>query len=887
MDPKLHPAMTITNIRNFIPMVLEKESPHFTIWLELFQIHCRAYEVIQHLSPMPAEPASSSSSETTDADPKTALWSRLDALVLQWIYGTISTDLLHIICVPGQSAFEAWTALQKEFNDNSRTRAIFLGQEFANLNLANFSSMSAYLQHAELLAAQLQGLGSPIDNRMLVLQVLTGLTEQFDGISTVLQNRDPLLDFSEVRSRLTNEEAKKKRQSAAAAQLSATALAAVAASQPSTDAAASNRNRSRGPRRGRPRNNNNNRNRKPQASPNHPYIVFPTSWTANQWSQLMNNSSQQWSQPSSGRPPCPYPSRPNQQNSQGILGAHPDQANYSYTPTDIEQALYTMALNPPDHGVMDTGASSHSANQQGIYSPSKFNTCTNKFIIVGNGQSIPVVAQGNQVLPPPFPPLKLNNVLFAPHIIKNLISVRRLTTDNLDSIEFDPFGFVVKDLKTRAPILRCNSTGDLYPLTAPLHTTSNQPSAFTTITQDRWSDGTLERYKARLVCDGRGQQAGIDCGETFSPVVKPATIRLILSLALAQSWQINQLDVTNAFLHGTLHETVYMHQPMGFRDRDYPDHDRDIAYLLIYVDDIILTTSNEALRGRLMSSLAGEFSMKDLGPLSYFLGIQVTRTGNNLFLLQSAYVKDIIHCAAMDSCKPVATPVDTQPKLGADTGPLYDDPSTFRSLAGALQYLTFTRPDISYAVQQICMHMHAPRGTPNLGLHLGPSDTGSLRAYTDADWAECPDTRCSTSGYCVYLGDNLISWSSKRQSTISRSSAEAEYRGVANVVAEICWLRNLLLELQRPLNRATIVYCDNVSAIYLSGNPVQHQRTKHIELDIHFVREQVQKGNVRVVHVSSRHQVADIFTKGLPRVLFDDFRSSLSIGPPFVSTAGE
>ncbi|XP_076930680.1 uncharacterized protein LOC143595582 [Bidens hawaiensis] len=253
--------MTITNIRNFIPMVLEKESPHFTTWLELFQIHCRAYEVIQHLSPKPAEPASSSSSETTDADPKTALWSRLDALVLQWIYGTISTDLLHIICVPGQSAFEAWTALQKEFNDNSHTRAIFLGQEFANLNLANFSSMSAYLRHAKQLADQLQGLGSPIDNRMLVLQVLTGLTEQFDGISTVLQNRDPLPDFSEVRSRLTNEEAKKKRQLAAAVQLSATALAAVAASQPSTDAAASNRNRSRGRGRGRPRNNNNNRNR--------------------------------------------------------------------------------------------------------------------------------------------------------------------------------------------------------------------------------------------------------------------------------------------------------------------------------------------------------------------------------------------------------------------------------------------------------------------------------------------------------------------------------------------------------------------------------------------------------------------------------------------------
>ncbi|KAJ0458212.1 putative RNA-directed DNA polymerase [Helianthus annuus] len=144
----------------------------------------------------------------------------------------------------------------------------------------------------------------------------------------------------------------------------------------------------------------------------------------------------------------------------------------------------------------------------------------------------------------------------------------------------------------------------------------------------------------------------------------------------------------------------------------------------------------------------------------------------------------------------------------------------------------------------------------------------------------------STSGYCIYFGDNLISWSSKRQSTVSRSSAEAEYRGVANVVAEICWLRNLLLELHHPLSRATLVYCDNVSAIYLSGNPVQHQRTKHIELDIHFVREQVQRGQVRVLHVPSRYQVADIFTKGLPRILFEDFRDSLSIRSPPASTAG-
>ncbi|KAK4340869.1 hypothetical protein RND71_039370 [Anisodus tanguticus] len=197
--------------------------------------------------------------------------------------------------------------------------------------------------------------------------------------------------------------------------------------------------------------------------------------------------------------------------------------------------------------------------------------------------------------------------------------------------------------------------------------------------------------------------------------------------------------------------------------------------------------------------------------------------------------------------------------------------------------------------------MHAPRephftslkriiryvkGTLNYGLHLYPSASTKLLSYTDADWAGCPDTRCSISDYCVFLGDNLISWSSKRQATLSYTSAEAEYRGVANVVAEICWLRNLLLELQCALRKASSVYCDNISVIYLSHNPVQHQRTKHIEMDIHFIRENVALCHVKVLHVPSSYQYADIFTKYLPRQLFLDFKSSLSVRPPPAPTEG-
>ncbi|GKC54488.1 ribonuclease H-like domain-containing protein [Tanacetum coccineum] len=611
--------------------------------------------------------------------------------------------------------------------------------------------------------------------------------------------------------------------------------------------------------------------------------------------------------------------------------------------TLLPNAFNTTTLQEPAsrNWNMDTGASSHLNDSVHCLSDI-LNMCIYPSVAVGDGRFISVTNSVHSVLFTPFRPLRLNNVLITSNIdlcssdVIARVSSILLRSPPLYLMLFLPVSICgINDLDIQEvkafndPNWR-NAMFDEYNALIKNKTWTSVPRPEgANIVRCMWlfrhkflADGTLSRYKARLVANGSTQVEGVDVDETFSPVVKPGTIRTVLSLAISRHWHVHQLDVKNAFLHGDLAETVYMHQPPGFRDLEHPDYvcllqrslyglkqaprawfqrfaayittvgftpsrcdsslfiyrqGDDTAFLLLYVDAIVLTASSDRLLQQIIASLHREFSMTNLGALNYFFGISVTRDSSGMFLSQRKYAMEILERAHMVGCNSSRTPVDTESKLG-DGGTPVVDPTLYRSLAGSLQYLTFTRPDITYAVQQ---------ETLDYGLQLFSSTIDSLIAYSDADWAGCPTTRRSTSGYCVFLGNNLLSWSSKRQPTLSRSSAEAEYRGVANAVAETCWIRNLLRELHTPLSSATIVYCDNVSDVYLSSNPVQHQRTKHIEIDIHFVRDLVATGQVRVLHVPSRFQYADIFTKGLPSALFDEFRDSLSVRCTPAPTAGE
>uniref|UniRef100_A0A2N9J0Y8 Integrase catalytic domain-containing protein n=1 Tax=Fagus sylvatica TaxID=28930 RepID=A0A2N9J0Y8_FAGSY len=453
------------------------------------------------------------------------------------------------------------------------------------------------------------------------------------------------------------------------------------------------------------------------------------------------------------------------------------------------------------------------------------------------------------------------------------------------------------------------------------------------------SDGTIARYKARLVAKGFHQQHGIDFNETFSPVIKPPTVRLVLSLAVSLNWPLRQLDVKNAFLHGTLNEEVYMTQPQGYIDPIHPHYvcklqksiyglkqaprawfesfttqlfhlgfiasnadsslfiyteNKIIAYLLLYVDDIVLTSNTPTFLDTLIHKLSSVFDLKDLGSLHYFLGLQITRTPSRLYINQAKYAQDLLKKHNMLDCKPASSPSCPNTRLSLHDGDPLPDPHAYRSMVGALHYLTFTRPDISFVMHQVCQYMSTPttihlaaakrilryiRGSFNHGIEFTPGPL-SLSGYTDIDWAGDPDDRRSTSGFLVYLGHNAITWSAKKQATVSRSSIESEYRALAIASAELCWVRSLLKDLGIYLSDPPILWCDNVSALAIASNPVFHARTKHIEVDFHFVRERVLRKDLVVKFVSTVDQLADIFTKSLSTHRFLELRRNLTVTVP-------
>ncbi|RVW15617.1 Retrovirus-related Pol polyprotein from transposon RE2 [Vitis vinifera] len=350
-------------------------------------------------------------------------------------------------------------------------------------------------------------------------------------------------------------------------------------------------------------------------------------------------------------------------------------------------------------------------------------------------------------------------------------------------------------------------------------------------------DGSIEHHKARLGAQGFSQIHGLDFGDTFSPVVRPTTVRIILSLAVTSGWRLHQLDVKNVFLHGFLNE-------------------------------------------------------EDLSDLHYFLGIEVQANEKGLFLSQTKYALELLQCASMIDAKPISTPCVIGQHLSTE-GKLFSDPTMFRSLAGALQYLTITRPDLSFSVNSICQFMHAPTEDHVLSSTFCAMSKAllimdfnsinnplmifllTLMQIGQAVLIHVVPLLATLFFFCT----NLVSWSSKKQSTVSQSSAEAEYRSLDVATTDIAWIVQLLRDLHVTLSTTPKILCDNQSAIFMVVNPITRPRSKHIAIDYHFVRELVANGTLKVDFIPSHLQLADSLTKGVTKPQFFLFQRKLSVIP--------
>nr|GEU33404.1 copia protein [Tanacetum cinerariifolium] len=577
-------------------------------------------------------------------------WDKLDSLVKLWIFGTISKPLLQRVLKKNLSASDVRENLRDIFHDNKTARAMQLDNDLQNVELGNLS-ITDYFSKINMLADLLANIDAPVDDKNLVYYAINGLGEKY------------------VHNNPTNV----------------------------------------GARSG---NGNNNNCGSASRIMHGARITFsPTRPTQMSYAPRLGSVSNP-PQPTTNlnSPQTSYLNITTTFRSRGVLGSA-DKQDHVTQPTG--HAIFgpsgpsTYTTGPlHDYGdsswYMDTGATSRLALEASKLTTIS-NNCNISSILVGNGNFIPVINSGHSMLPTLNRPLHLHNVLVTPNIIKNILFVRQFTRDNACFIEFDPFGFSVKDLWTKHLLLQCNSTGELYLVVS----STSSPISVLSTNQSTWHQ--------RLV---------------------------------SRQWPIHQLDVKSAFLHSHLSDTVYMHQPHGFVDPAHPhyvcllqkslyglkqaprawfhlfasyairvgfQHSRtdsfvfifqqgnDIAYLLIYVDDIILTASSSDLLKRIISSLHVEFSMIDLVPLNYFLRISAQRTSSGLFWSQTKYAREVLERADMINCNPCKTPADTESKLGPDGDPV-SNPSLYRSLVGSLRYITFTHLDLSYAVQQKTAH---------------------------------------------------------------------------------------------------------------------------------------------------------------------------------------
>lgn len=438
----------------------------------------------------------------------------------------------------------------------------------------------------------------------------------------------------------------------------------------------------------------------------------------------------------------------------------------------------------------------------------------------------------------------------------------------------------------------------------------------------RKADGSIERYKARLVAKGFTQRPGFDFDETFAPVVRHDSLRLLIAIAANKGWVPQQLDVMSAFLYGNLREEIYMTLPegqrihgkvaklkkciyglkqsprewyerlidflggLGFKISNFDPcvlvHTEDNFFIAVYVDDLTLFGPPGLLMSRVKCQLKSEFAITDMGDLHWLLGIQIKFSRTGIELSQTAYIDKILDRFGMSDCHPTVLPIDksvTFRKSNPDE--VLEDITTYQRIIGSLMYLvTGSRPDLVYAVTFLSQFCHAPnqqhlkaakrvlryvKGTRTLCLKYPYNSGIYVEGYSDSDYGNCLDTRRSISGYIFKVGKCVVAWRSSKQRSVATSSTEAEYMALSKAAKQFLWLKTAFADLRLP-NPPMAMFCDNTSAIEIASNNKISDLSKHIDTHYHWIRELVHEKIVPIMYVNTKENPADMCTKGLPEI---------------------
>lgn len=446
-----------------------------------------------------------------------------------------------------------------------------------------------------------------------------------------------------------------------------------------------------------------------------------------------------------------------------------------------------------------------------------------------------------------------------------------------------------------------------------------------------------ETYKARYVAKGYSQVEGLDYSETFSPTANLTSLRVLMQLAAQHDLTLNQMDVKATYLHAPIDCEIFMDQPKGFQVKpkngaqlvcklnksiyglkqsgrnwntmlheflienefvqSQADHcidtklsDKEKVILLVWVDDIVVAASDETCLREVKEKLKSKFKMKDLGHLTHFTGIDFTKKVGTVKMNQSRYIDKILERFGMADCKVRATPSEIKCNLipeGDQT-----DQRKYREMLGSLIYImTCTRPDISWIVSRLSHYMSDPRekhmtalkhvyrylqGTKDYELCYNKCNTKlELMGYSDADWTNDAEDRKSTTGYCFSLNPDgaIVSWKTKKQQTVALSTCEAEYVALAATVQEVLYLTQILKDLDHSFQQTATLFEDNQGTIRLAKNPVNRQRSKHVDIKYHFIRSNVLQGKIVLVYCPTENMAADVFTKSATRAKIERFCS--------------